>query len=147
MAFKFCRDDATQELYFAALFDWFSIQIFLSYPFYSSWIAPDGSNQCSFCRQCGRSSLLTKCNRLRLNHASINWLFIINFDFSPSFCRHLSIGCATALPMGVAPEGYRLKDYRHTYFIYCVFWYFSTYSALLVILLFFSYDLSPLVQN
>jgi hypothetical protein len=31
------------------------------------------------------------------------------------FCRHLSIGCATALPMGVAPEaiaeifGYRLK--------------------------------------
>jgi hypothetical protein len=32
-AFKFCRDDATWELYFAALFDWFSIQNFSSYPF------------------------------------------------------------------------------------------------------------------
>jgi hypothetical protein len=45
---------------------------------------------------------------------SINLLFITSFD-SPPFCRLLSIGCATALPMGVAPEaiakivGYRLK--------------------------------------
>jgi hypothetical protein len=46
---------------------------------------------------------------------SINLFFITSFDFTPSFCRLLSIGCATALPMGVAPEaiakkfGYRLK--------------------------------------
>jgi hypothetical protein len=45
---------------------------------------------------------------------SINLLFITSFD-SPLFCRLLSIGCATVLPMGVAPEaiakffGYRLK--------------------------------------
>jgi hypothetical protein len=46
---------------------------------------------------------------------SINLFFITSFDSSPSFCQLLSIGCATALPMGVAPEaiaeifGYRLK--------------------------------------
>jgi hypothetical protein len=101
---KFCRDNATRESYFAALFDWFNIQIFSSYPFYLSWITPDGSNRCSFCRQCSRSSLLTKCNRLCLNLISINLFFITSFDFPPSFCRLLSIGCATALPMGVAPE-------------------------------------------
>jgi hypothetical protein len=46
---------------------------------------------------------------------SINLFFITSFDSSPSFCRILSIGCATALPMGVAPKAiaeifrYRLK--------------------------------------
>jgi hypothetical protein len=41
--------------------------------------------------------------------------FITSFDLPLFFCRLLSIGCATALPMGVAPEaiaeifGYRLK--------------------------------------
>jgi hypothetical protein len=45
----------------------------------------------------------------------ISLFFIIDFNFSPFFCRLPSIGCATALPMGVAPEaiaeffGYRLK--------------------------------------
>jgi hypothetical protein len=46
---------------------------------------------------------------------SIILLFITSFD-SPPFCRLLSIGCAPALPMGVAPEaiakifGYMLKE-------------------------------------
>jgi hypothetical protein len=80
-----------------------------------SWITPDGSNRCSFYRQCSQSSLLTRCNQLWLNLMSINLFFITNFDSSPSFCWLLPIGCATALPMGVAPEaiaknfGYRLK--------------------------------------
>jgi hypothetical protein len=45
----------------------------------------------------------------------INLFFVTSFNFSPSFYRLLSTGCATALPMGVAPEaiaeffGYRLK--------------------------------------
>jgi hypothetical protein len=47
----------------------------------------------------------------------INVYFVGNIAKVPcfSFCRLLSIGCATALPMGVAPEaiakifGYRLK--------------------------------------
>jgi hypothetical protein len=74
-----------------------------------------GSNQCSFCQQCSRSSLLTRCNQLCLTLMSIHLFFIISFDFFLSFYRLLSIGCATVLPMGVAPEaiaesfGYRLK--------------------------------------
>jgi hypothetical protein len=48
--------------------------------------------------------LSTKCNRLRLNHLFTNWFFIIGFNFSLFFCRFLCIRCATALPMGVAPE-------------------------------------------
>jgi hypothetical protein len=54
------------------------------------WIPPDGSNQC-FADDVAKVALLF------------------------SFCRLISIGCAKALPMGVAPEaiakivGYRLK--------------------------------------
>jgi hypothetical protein len=68
-----------------------------------------------FCWQCGQSSLLKRCDQLCLNLMSINLFFITSFDSSPFFCRLLSIGCAIALPMGVAPEaiaeifGYRLK--------------------------------------
>jgi hypothetical protein len=68
-----------------------------------------------FCWQCGQSSLLKRCDQLCLILMSINLFFISSFDSSPFFCRLLSIGCATALPMGVAPEaiaeifGYRLK--------------------------------------
>jgi hypothetical protein len=53
--------------------------------------------------------LPTKCNRLLLNHLSTSWSFIIGFNFSPFFCLFLSIGCATALPMGVAPEAIAKK--------------------------------------
>jgi hypothetical protein len=68
-----------------------------------------------FCWQCGQSSLLKRCDQLCLNLMSINLFFITSFDSPPFFCRLLSIGCATALPIAVAPEaiaeifGYRLK--------------------------------------
>jgi hypothetical protein len=68
-----------------------------------------------FCWECGQSSLLKRCDHLCLNLMSINLFFITSFDLPPFFCRLLYIGCATALPMGVAPEAiaeifrYRLK--------------------------------------
>jgi hypothetical protein len=125
---------------------------FSSCPLLLSWIAPDGSNRFSFYRQCSRSSLLMKCKRLHLNHWPTNWFFIIGFNFSPLFCRFLSIGCATALSMGVAPEaiaeffGYRLKKIviPVPYTISCdIFWDDSHW----IILFFFSYDVSPRVQD
>jgi hypothetical protein len=69
-----------------------------------------------FCRQCSRSFLLTKNSQLYIHLAFINFfpLSPVSTSFRP-FCRLLSIGCTTALPMGVAPEaiaknfGYRLK--------------------------------------
>jgi hypothetical protein len=89
--FEFCRDDTTRESYVAALFDWINIRNFSSYPFQLLWIPPDGSNQCLF-----------------LLAMQPKFLALI-------FCWLLSIWCATALPMGVAPEaiakkfGYRLN--------------------------------------
>jgi hypothetical protein len=92
MAFKFCHDDATRELYILqpCLTDsiYVIFQVFLSN--FHEYL-PMRVINVYFCWQCSQSSLLF------------------------SFCRLLSIGCATALPMGVAPEaiaeifGYRLK--------------------------------------
>jgi hypothetical protein len=69
-------------------------------------IAPDGSNQSLFHRQCSRSSLLMKCRRFCLNHLSTSWFFIIGFNSPSFFCRLLSIGCTTSAPDGSSPRGY-----------------------------------------
>jgi hypothetical protein len=76
------------------------------------WIPPDGSNQC-FADDVAKVPLLFP------------------------FCRLISIGCAIALPMGVAPEaiaeifGYRLK--RIFNFAPCtssciIYWFFSLFE-------------------
>jgi hypothetical protein len=92
-----------------------------------------------------------KCNQLCLNLVSFNLFFITIFDFSPSFCRLLSIGCATALPMGVAPEaiaeifGYRLKKIdRPVPYVssYDIHRHYSPFQ-----LFFPSYDASPRVKD
>jgi hypothetical protein len=48
MAFKFCHDDATRELYVAALFDCFNVQnIWVYSTLIDKKLAPDGSNDAS----------------------------------------------------------------------------------------------------
>jgi hypothetical protein len=89
IAFEFCRDDATRELYVAALFDCSSVQNILVYStLIDKNLPPDGSNDAF----------------------RILFAFIVHYKTSSS--------ARPALPMGVAPEAidkkyffeYSLKD-------------------------------------